>query len=131
LRFIDKYLIAYKLIVFFILSIFSSHHTQAFEISGKTIRCDANKFPTRGYPFYFYFADKNKFLSYYILDKKIKYHNFDYKQINENIYELSNIGFFNKKDLILTHSKYNTKCLCNLLDTKKQISVKLKSFIGK
>ena len=91
----------------------------AFEIIGKSLVCDASKFPTRGYPFFFYFEDKNKFHSYYIMDKEISYHNFDYKEIMTNIYDLSHIGFLNINELILTHSKYNTKCSCTFLDTNK------------
>ena len=121
---------AYKLILLIIIFIFLPHHLNTFEIVGKTIRCDSSKFPTRGYPFFFYFEDKNQFHSYYISNKKIKYHNFDYKRINEKIYDLSHIGFFNENDLILTHSKYNTKCSCTLLDTNKEISLKLQNYIN-
>ena len=101
----------------------------ASEIIGKSLVCDASKFPTRGYPFFFYFEDKNKFHSYYIMDKEISYHNFDYKEIMTNIYDLSHIGFLNINELILTHSKYNTKCSCTFLDTNKEISNKLQIYI--
>ena len=120
----------YKLIIFSTTFIFFSQHINAFEIVGKALKCDAKKFPTRGYPFFFYFEDKNKFHSYYILDKEIRYHDFNYRQINANIYDLSHIGFININELILTHSKYNTKCSCTLLDTNKEISLKLQSYIN-
>ena len=90
----------YKLIVFSTIFIFFSQHINAFEIVGKALKCDANKFPTRGYPFFFYFEDKNRFHSYYILDKEIRYHDFNYKEINANIYDLSHIGFININELI-------------------------------
>ena len=109
----------YKLIFFFILFLISINHSYGFDIVEKAIRCDASKFPTRGYPFFFYFDSEEKFQSYFIMNKKIKYHNFDYKQIDSGIYDLSFIGFLNKDELVLTHSKYNTKFLCNFLDTKK------------
>ena len=121
--------LVYKLIVLSLLFIFQLHDIQALEIIGKTFKCDASKFPSRGYPFFFYFENKKKFHSFYILKKKIKYHNFDYKQINENIYDLSHIGFFDINNLTLTHSKYNTKCLCNILNTKKEINLILRSYI--
>ncbi len=63
------------------------------------------------------------------MNKKIRFHNFDYKQINPDIYDLSFIGFLNKDELVLTHSKYNTKCLCNLLDKKKEINTQLQKYI--
>ena len=93
----------YKVIVFFTTFIFFSQHINAFEIVGKALKCDVNKFPTRGYLFFFYFENKNKFNSYYILDKEIRYHDFNYKEINANIYYLSHIGFININELTLTH----------------------------
>lgn len=125
-------LIGYMILKFFIflfLSFLTINRSHASEIVGKSVKCDATKFPTRGYPFFFYFDKKNKFYSFYISDKKVKFHNFDYKQINLNIFDLSRIGFFNKSDLILTHSKYNTKCVCNFLNSKKEINLQLQKYI--
>ena len=121
----------YSLVVFFIFCIIFSRHSHSFDIVGKTVRCDASKFPTRGYPFFFYFNKKNKFHSYYILENEITHHDFDYMQVNLEIYDLSRIGFFNKNKLILTHSKYNTKCICNFLETKNEIKLQLQSYIDK
>ena len=119
----------YYVIAFLIFSLILGNHSYAFNIVGKAVKCDASKFPTRGYPFFFYFEKENKYNSYYILENEIKSHNFDYRQVNADIYDLSRIGFFNKTKLILTHSKYNTKCICILLGTKKEIKIQLKSFI--
>ena len=119
----------YKLKVFFILFLISINHSYALGVVGKAIKCDTSKFPTRGYPFFFYFDSEKKFHSYFIMNKKIRFHNFDYMQINPGIYDLSFIGFLNVDSLVLTHSKYNTKCLCNFLDTKKEINIQLQNYI--
>ena len=119
----------YKLIFFVILFLISINHSYGFDIVKKAIRCDASKFQTRGYPFFFYFDSEKKFHSYFIMNKKIRHHIFDYKQIDSGIYDLSFIGFLNKDELVLTHSKYNTKFLCNFLDTKKEINIQLQKFI--
>ena len=118
-----------KLKVFFTLFVIPINYSYAFEVVGKAIKCDASKFPTRGYPFFFYFDSEKKFNSYFIMNKKIRFHNFDYKQINPGIYDLSFIGFLNKDELVLTHSKYNTKCSYNLLDKKKEINTQLQKYI--
>ena len=65
------------------------------------------------------FDGEQKFYSYFIMNIKIRFHNFDCKQMISNIYDLSFIWFLNKYELALNYSKYNTKYLFNLLDTKK------------
>ena len=119
----------YKLKVFFVLFVISINHSYASEIVGKAITCDASEFSARGYPFFFYFDSEKKFYSYLIMNKKIRFHNFDYKQINTDIYDLSFIGFLNKDELVLTYSKYNTKCLCNILDKKKKLILNCRNIL--
>ena len=103
----------------------------SIDIIGKSIKCETQKKTIRGYPLYFFFENETNVKSFFISEENsIKFHNLNYKVVEQNFIEIRYVGKIEKRDLILTHTKGGRQYTCIFLTKEENIYKELGNFIG-
>ena len=119
-----------KLLLILIVTFFSNP-SFSIEIIGKSIKCETQKKTIRGYPFFFFFENETNVKSFFISEENlIKFHNFNYKDIEPNFIEIRYVGKIEKSNLILIHTKGGREYTCIFLPTEEEIYKELSNFIS-
>ena len=118
-----------KLLIILICSFFKP--SLSIDIIGKPIKCETHKKTIRGYPFYFFFENETNVKSFFISEENsIKFHNLNYKVVEQNFIEIRYVGKIEKSNLILTHTKGGRQYTCIFLPKEENIYKELGNFIG-